>query len=174
MELPESLALPVPGARLRGLRADDWMLEQALSRVDDVPGWTLIPAHLSDEDAQARVTRSLALQADGRGGRFTVELAGVPVGTAGLALRPDRPTVYYAFLPAGRGKGLATAAARALAGWALDRGAPLVEAGTMLENTASERVLQRAGFHRAGFDVEPDGVTVTRWVTTSRDEPTDQ
>ena len=42
MELPDVLVLP--GARLRALREDDWLLDHALSRVADVPQWTYYPA----------------------------------------------------------------------------------------------------------------------------------
>ena len=115
MELPDQLALPLPGARVRALREDDWPLEQALSRVPDVPRWTYYQAELSVEGARDRVDRSLALRADGRGARFVVEHGGAPVGTVGLELRTDVPSVYYAFLPAGRGLGLATEAVRAVA-----------------------------------------------------------
>jgi RimJ/RimL family protein N-acetyltransferase len=146
------------------MRADDWSLEQALSRVPDVPPWTYYPAELDLQAARDRITRSLALRADGRGARFVVEHGGAPVGTVGLELRTEVPSVYYAFLPSGRGRGLATEAVRALAGWVLDRGAESVRASTLLGNVASERVLERAGFRRDGTESRPDGVDVTRWV----------
>ena len=172
MDLPDELVLPVPEALLRALREDDWILDQALSRVPDVPRWTYHPADASAEQARDRVARSIALRADGRGGRFVVESGGAAVGLVGLGLRADGPSVYYAFLPAGRGRGLATASVRAVAGWALDHGADEVRARTMLENGPSERVLERAGFRRGGLDVDPDGVTVTLWTLTGEPQPT--
>ena len=54
-------------------------------------------------------------------------------------------------------------AVRALSDWVLSHGADRVQALTMLENTASERVLERASFVRGIVEVEPDGLTVTRW-----------
>lgn len=170
MELPDELVLP--GARVRALRADDWELDHALSRVPDVPRWTYYPADVGVDEARERVARSLALRADGRGGRFVVERDGSPVGTIGLALRVDGPYVYYAFLPAGRGLGLATEAVGALSTWALQHGADRVHAVTMVDNRASERVLERSSFVRLGLEVEPDGVTVTRWERGADPQPT--
>lgn len=164
MELPDELVLPLPGARLRAMRDDDWRLERALSRVPDVPPWTFYPADLTDEAARDRVARSLALRAEGRVARFVVEHGGDPVGMVGLELRTDVPSVFYAFLPAGRRLGLATEAVRAVVGWVLDRGADEVRATTMLENLASERVLERAAFRRYGTGTGRDGAVVTLWV----------
>ena len=163
MRLPDELDLST--GRLRALEPGDWRLDHALSRVPDVPRWTYYPAGVSEDEAQARVARSIDLRRDGRGGRFVVETGAVPVGTIGVALRIDGPYLYYAFLPAGRGRGLATSAVVALSSWAFAVGEPRVHALTMLDNTASERVLERASFVRAGLEVEPGGVTVTRWVT---------
>ena len=161
--MPDTLDLPV--GRLRALAPADWRLDHALSRVPDVPRWTYYPAEVSEREARARVARSIELRRDGRGGRFVVEVDGRPVGTVGFALRVDGPYVYYAFLPEGRGQGVATAAVAALTGWAFAHRATEVHALTMVGNDASERVLERAAFVRVGLDVEPGGATVSRWVT---------
>ena len=60
MELPDQLALPLPGAGLRALREDDWALDHALSRVVDVPQWTYYPADVDEHQARDRVGRNLA------------------------------------------------------------------------------------------------------------------
>ncbi|GGL89941.1 GNAT family N-acetyltransferase [Micromonospora yangpuensis] len=58
-------------------------------------------------------------------------------------------TIGYALSPAFRGRGLATRAVRLLARWAFDSvGVARIGAGTVPDNTASHRVLQRVGFHR--------------------------
>ncbi|WP_051640393.1 GNAT family N-acetyltransferase [Cellulomonas sp. URHE0023] len=163
MRLPDELDLA--GGRLRAIEPSDWRLDHALSRVRDVPRWTYYPTDVTEVEAQQRVARSIELRRDGRGGRFVVESGAVAVGTIGFALRTDGPYLYYAFLPEGRGRGLATSAVLALTQWAFAEGEPHVHALTMLDNTASERVLERASFVRAGLDVEPGGATVTRWVT---------
>ncbi|WP_421733665.1 GNAT family N-acetyltransferase [Cellulomonas sp.] len=170
MELPDVLDLP--GARLRALREEDWALDHALSRVADVPQWTYYPADVSVDEARERVARNLTQRAEGRGGRFVVERAGEAVGTIGLGLRTDGPHLYYAFLPAGRGLGLATEAVRVLSQWALEHGADVVHARTMVGNMASERVLERASFRRGPLEVEPDGVSVIRWSCGVNSQPT--
>jgi RimJ/RimL family protein N-acetyltransferase len=170
VELPDVLDLGT--ARLRAVREGDWELDYALSRVPDVPRWTYYPAEVGAEEARARVARSLASRADGRGGRFVVECDGSALGTAGIVERIDGPYLYYAFLPEGRGRGLATDAVRALCTWAFAHGADRVHALTMLENTRSERVLERAAFVRGDVQVEPDGITVTRWSRARDAQPT--
>lgn len=170
MELPDELL--IPGALIRALREDDWVLDHALSRVADVPRWTYYPADVSEDEARERVQRNLTQRAEGRGGRFVVERSGEALGTIGLGLRIDGPHLYYAFLPAGRGLGLATEAVRAVTQWALAHGADVVHARTRVGNTPSERVLERASFRRGTLEVELDGVSVNRWSCGSTSQPT--
>ena len=83
-----------------------------------------------------------------------------PVG----ALLTDRPEVFYSLLPAGRGRGLATRAATALAAWALGAGYPQVALLTLPGNAASEAVARRAGFVESGEEAGEDGRVVRVWV----------
>ncbi|MCX4474195.1 putative ribosomal N-acetyltransferase YdaF [Micromonospora sp. MW-13] len=75
----------------------------------------------------------------------------------GCALYYDEPMtgqamIGYSMLPAGRGRGLATRAARLVAGWAFDEvGISRIWAGTRPENVASQRVLEKVGFSREGL-----------------------
>jgi RimJ/RimL family protein N-acetyltransferase len=62
----------------------------------------------------------------------------------------DRVELGYWLLAAGRGRGIATRVARALAIHAFHVGVLRVEAVVRPENTASIRVLERAGFTREG------------------------
>jgi RimJ/RimL family protein N-acetyltransferase len=58
----------------------------------------------------------------------------------------------YGLMPAWRGRGYATRAVRLLAGWAFAHaGLARLIAGTAPENVASQRVLERAGFRREGY-----------------------
>lgn len=167
MLVPDRLDLAVADgvvARLRAVEEDDWRLDQELSRVPDVTRWTYYPPDVSEEEARRRVARSFEIRADGRGGRYVVVADGVPVGTIGVGSRVSGPFLYYALLPSARGRGLATAAVTALSGWLLAHGEPFVGASTMVGNEASERVLTRAGFVPGELAVEPDGVTVRRWL----------
>jgi len=165
--VPDGLSVTTTGgevARLRPVEEDDWRLDQELSRVPDVTRWTYYPPDVAEEEARRRVARNLEIRAAGRGGRYIVVADEGPVGTIGVGTRTSGPFLFYALLPAGRGRGLATAAVRGLAGWLLAHGEPSVAASTMVGNTASERVLARAGFVPGELDVEPDGVTVRRWL----------
>jgi len=63
----------------------------------------------------------------------------------------DRVELGYWLLSEGRGRGIATRVARALATHAFYVGLQRVEAVVRPENTASIRVLERAGFTREGL-----------------------
>ena len=64
----------------------------------------------------------------------------------------QRATVGYWLLPEARGKGLATRAVRLISRWAL-RDLRLARLGLLTEpsNDRSQRVAERAGFHREGL-----------------------
>jgi len=73
-----------------------------------------------------------------------------------------RAEVGYWLLPSGRGRGAATEAVRLVVDWALgDFGLHRVQAAADVENVASQRVLERAGFEREAilrsFSVRGDG-----------------
>jgi RimJ/RimL family protein N-acetyltransferase len=75
----------------------------------------------------------------------------------GLALAPeiDRDTATlelgYVVAPAARGRGVATAALRLLTDWAFaEAGAERIELLISVENVASKRVAERAGYVREG------------------------
>jgi len=68
--------------------------------------------------------------------------------------------IGYFVLPAARGRGIATSIARALAEHAFSLGVDRVAAYVNVGNSASERVLERAGFTREGVVrsmPKPDG-----------------
>ena len=174
MELPDALDL----GRRRGcarVREDDWRLDHALSRVPDVPRWTYYPADVERaRGARAGGAQPGELRRTGRGGRFVVERDGAwRSARSGSCTRIDGPYLYYAFLPEGRGLGLATVAVLALVALGVRaRCGPQVHALTMLENTASERVLERASFVRGrprGGARRPHG---DRWSRARGPQPT--
>ncbi|MFC8731361.1 GNAT family N-acetyltransferase [Luteimicrobium sp. NPDC057192] len=170
---PSSILLPGdPPARLRVLTPDDWRLEVALSRTPDVPRWTYYPPGLPDDAARLRVARSLDRARDGLAYRYVVVGADEEaLGSVGTTIPEGVPEVFYALLPAGRGRGLATRAVVALADWALAGGHDEVRLYTLEGNEASEAVARRAGFVAAdtvtttarGGALE----TMTRWVRTA-------
>ncbi len=76
-----------------------------------------------------------------------IELDGDAIGIAGASAHGNCDVeIYYALLPAGRGRSVATQAARLLADWATGAGAPRVVLVTFPENTASRSTASRAGF----------------------------
>ncbi|MEH1165559.1 GNAT family N-acetyltransferase [Micromonospora sp. CPCC 205539] len=78
--------------------------------------------------------------------------SGEPVGSCGLSftdVASGEASVGYALLPAWRGQGYATRAVRLLATWAFGpAGIARLTAGTVPDNVASHRVLERVGFQR--------------------------
>lgn len=61
--------------------------------------------------------------------------------------------VGYGLAPQYRGKGFATRATTLVCGWAFaEVGVPRLVSGTAPENVASQRVLERAGFQREGYE----------------------
>ncbi|MGC4853135.1 GNAT family N-acetyltransferase [Micromonospora sp. DT4] len=80
---------------------------------------------------------------------------GEPAGSCGLSyteVTSGEGSIGYALLPRWRGHGYATRAVRLLAAWAFGpAGLARLTAGTVPENTASHRVLERVGFQREGL-----------------------
>ncbi|MFF5127745.1 GNAT family N-acetyltransferase [Streptomyces syringium] len=92
---------------------------------------------------------------------------GLVVGAIGLFWPPaDRAVeVGYGIVPSRRGRGYATEATRALAGFVLTApGVDTVYADIELSNPASGRVLEKAGLRRVGSDAE-----TARYVATTAD-----
>ena len=81
--------------------------------------------------------------------------SGTPTGEIGLYYQEPQTgqaMIGYAMLPDWRGRGYPTRAARLLAGWAFDdAGVDRLIAGTLPDNLGSQRVLEKAGFHREGY-----------------------
>jgi RimJ/RimL family protein N-acetyltransferase len=95
-------------------------------------------------------TRAHAAILDTGSGAFAGEVGLFDVGGTGVG------TIGYALDPRWRGRGFATRAVRLMSGWALDQGADGVGlarlvAGTGPANTASQRVLEKTGFTREGY-----------------------
>jgi RimJ/RimL family protein N-acetyltransferase len=113
--------------------------------------WTTHPIGLDEATARAKVERGRVSTVVRR---YSIVLNGQIVGLAGIAISDD-PEIFYALLPAARGRGAATAAARALTDWALEAGARRVVLLTIPGNAASEAVARRAGFTQSGTEIRP-------------------
>ncbi len=163
---PEHLAGEVT---LRAIGPDDWRLEQQLSHDPDVVAWTHYPSDMDETQARQRIDRTRQHALLGAMQRYVVlDQAAQPLGTCGITkLDTEAPEVFYVLLPGARGHGAATHAVVALTEWVLAQGYRQVVIETIVGNSASERVAQRAGFGPAGrreAEQRGDRVVVRRWV----------
>jgi RimJ/RimL family protein N-acetyltransferase len=152
-----------PGIALRTLELDDWIVEYDLSRVPDVPRWTMYPADLDEERARLRADLNLQLAATGMGIRYVIDERGTALGTAGIGRGRHGFEVFYALKPEARGRGLVTGAVGALVAWLNANGERDVWLSTLDGNAASENVARRAGFERVDAGTHVDGRPLTNW-----------
>lgn len=157
--------------KLRAFSVEDWALEQAMSRDPDVVRWTYYPVDMTEEKSRHRIQDSLERTRRGLERRYAIfNGEGDSVGTCGIAaLDGDCPRIFYAVLPQGRSRGIATGAARLLAEWALASGYASVSLETIEGNEASERVASKAGFvpvERYQADHRGETAWLTRWIVT--------
>lgn len=99
------------------------------------------------------------------------DASGDIVGQCGFKGPPANGIVEiaYAIQPDHQGRGHATAAARALVAFAFDSGQVcLVRAHTLPEGVASQRVLIKAGFRKAGEAVDPEDGLVWRFELSGK------
>ena len=145
---------------LRAMTEADWPLEQALSRDPDVLRWTTHPPYLTEAVARQRMAELADRARRWLGQRYAVcGPDGAAVGMAALTVeRSPEPSLGYALLPAGRGRGMAVTAVRLMADWVLSVGHPVVTLGMLADNAASAGVATRAGFRQVGRGpaVRPD------------------
>jgi ribosomal-protein-alanine N-acetyltransferase len=121
----------------------------------DVARFTRVPDPYSEADARAWLDAQPGRLEAGEGLTFAIVAGGgAPVGSVGLSVDSsdgDIAEAGYMVAPAARGGGLATAALRLTARWALrDLGVARVQLTTHLGNRASQRVAEGAGFTREG------------------------
>jgi RimJ/RimL family protein N-acetyltransferase len=142
---------------LRPLWTDDAQDVFFLRNLPDVVAGSVPPQPLEFGQAQQRCSEAPAEWLAGDRARLTIRDAasGTFAGEIGLYyLEPGlgQAMIGYSMLPAWRGRGYATRAAGLLSGWAFSAvGAVRVIAGTSPENIGSQRVLERAGFVREGY-----------------------
>jgi RimJ/RimL family protein N-acetyltransferase len=139
---------------LRRWRSDD-AAEVARACSDrETARWLPIPVPYALQAGQAYVDGIVPTQwADGTAANVAVVDAadGQLVGAVGLTLRDGLGEVGYWTAPWARGRGVATRAAALHTAWGLEvLGLPRVELLTDVDNLASQRVAERAGFVREG------------------------
>ncbi|GIE95845.1 GNAT family N-acetyltransferase [Paractinoplanes rishiriensis] len=139
--------------RVRPTRPEDAPFETELRNIPDV--WaTSVPAKPPTPDEVLRRCH----EAEGmwlagiRADLVITDAAGTPAGNLGLYyLEPgtNQAMIGYSMMPEFRGRGFASRAARLLAQWAFaETDIARLIAGTLPSNTGSQRVLEKAGFHR--------------------------
>ena len=141
---------------LRPYRPDDADAVFRACRDAETQRWLLaLPDPYTREAAEDFVTRTSPRgRAEGRDLSCAIEADGELVGSCGLHHLDDGrrlgPEVGYWVAPWARRRGYATEAARALADWALQRGAQRVHLLADVRNGTSQAVAERAGFVREG------------------------
>ncbi|MFF5085238.1 GNAT family N-acetyltransferase [Actinoplanes sp. NPDC000266] len=158
--------------RLRPFRVADipWVyevsLDPAVQKYLQIP----VPYRMSDADY---FVREMAIAAWDRGQRaeFVVERVteDVPLGRVGFGLDGSGAAqIGYWMDPKARGRGLATAAVRALCGWGFGPlGLGLIEWRAEVGNVASRRVAEKAGFRYEAIlrqRLVHRGVRVDAWI----------
>ncbi|MFC9588748.1 GNAT family N-acetyltransferase [Streptomyces sp. NPDC056944] len=142
---------------LRPWEMRDLPLVQEASSDDYIPLITTIPSAYSQEAAEAFVRRQWERASTGSGYPFVIVRIedGQPVGSIGLWLRDvseGRASLGYWVASSARGQGVAAAALRAVAAWALgDLRIPRLQLCVEPWNAASARTAETVGFRREGL-----------------------
>ncbi|MFF5291367.1 GNAT family N-acetyltransferase [Paractinoplanes globisporus] len=142
---------------LRPLGPDDFDFLFALHNLPEV--WqTSVPAvPPGADDVRRRCTRAAAHWLEGTRADLVITEAatGTPAGDIGLFYQEPatgQGMIGYSMLPAFRGRGFATRAAQLLSLWAFaETDIARLIAGTLPTNVGSQRVLEKAGFHREAY-----------------------
>jgi RimJ/RimL family protein N-acetyltransferase len=127
----------------------------AIWRDPDVVRFTRVPDPCSEADARAWIDAQPGRLEGGEGVALAITWSGgAPLGSIGVRVDPgdrDIAEAGYMVAPAARGRGLATTALRLASRWAVrDLGIARVHLTTHVDNPASQRVAERAGFRREG------------------------
>ena len=114
---------------------------------EEIQRWTRVPAPYTEADARAFVAQTdetAFAVVDAETGEF--------LGMIGARLYGERVVdIGYWVKPDARGRGVASRALRLLARWAIEEAdAGRVQLSTEPDNTASQRVAEKAGFQREG------------------------
>ena len=170
-----AIALPDPelaadGIRLRELGAADVPAMTAACQDPLIQRFTFVPVPYDDRHARGFVAGLPAARATGDSLALAISPVGGDelLGTVGLQrFRWEHRTceIGYWVVPAARGRGAATAAVRLLSRWALSElGLARVQLDTDVDNVASQRVAERAGFVREGVLRSLIEVKGRRWT----------
>ena len=139
---------------LRRLHEEDVGAMVSHCRDPEMQRWTTVPSPYDDADARRWIALSRKQWAAGDSAVFAIVFAGDDEYVGGIDLRSGpwpAGEIGYGVRPEVRGRGVALRAVRLLSGWALDELCLVrVQIVTDVENVASQRVAERAGFTREG------------------------
>ena len=139
---------------LRLFRKDDAPALLEAARDPDIPRLTALPELESEAWARDWIALVERRWRDGSRATFATVDARTDelLGSIGVRDVDRNGQIGYWVLPAARGRGVATRALRLLSRWAIEEaGFGRVQLLTEPENTASQRVAEKAGFRREGL-----------------------
>jgi [ribosomal protein S5]-alanine N-acetyltransferase len=140
---------------LRRWTATDLACVEEASRDPRIPQGTTVPESFTEAEGVAWIERQWARADNGEGLSLAIADAGSSEALGAVVLlfrrQPGTVEIGYWLIERARGRRLASRAVALLARWALtEAGLARVEALVEPDNTASQRVLERVGFHREG------------------------
>jgi RimJ/RimL family protein N-acetyltransferase len=128
--------------------ADADAIAAELADEDIVRFIPLIPSPYTHSDAESWIERAGNAWVDGSSCPFVIVDADAGKLLGAIEVRPVRGDIGYWVAGPARGRGVATRALRLICGWRQERPLWLV---THPDNTASQRVAEKAGFRRVGL-----------------------
>ncbi len=143
--------------RLRPLGPGDAAFLTELRGLPEVVSTSVPPTPPTPGEIAERCAHAEALWLAGNRADLVICEAGsgAPTGEIGLFFQEPvtgQAMIGYSMLPAFRGRGFATRAAQLLTLWAFaETGIARIIAGAMPSNVGSQRVLEKAGFHREAY-----------------------
>jgi RimJ/RimL family protein N-acetyltransferase len=141
------------GVVLRPWRLEDVPAVTAACQDAEIVRWlSFVPQPYTEEDARFYVEDCIAAPEERKPFAITDAETGEVIGSIDMRInRMHTGHVGYWLAAEARGRGLTTAALRALSRWAIeDLGLGRVELVTDPDNLASQRVAKKAGFQREG------------------------
>lgn len=154
VDVAASAIIELGDIRLRPWRGSDSARLLEACQDPEIARWVSIPQPYTLTDAEAFIEETLATWRDGSAAAFAIVAADTD-DLLGAVSRfgPDghHATIGCWVRREARGKGIGTRSLRAVADWTFATTAVIrLDAYIIVGNTASERMTERAGFHREG------------------------
>ena len=142
------------GVVLRPWRLEDVPAVTAACQDAEIARWlAFVPEPYTEEDARFYVQDCISAPEERKPFAITEAESGEVIGSIDMRInRMQTGHIGYWLAAEARGRGLTTAAVRALSRWAIEElGLGRVELVTDPDNIASQRVAEKAGFTREGI-----------------------